>query len=263
MSVFSEIQKTYTVPEILAIYQQTKEALEYHCRELNAVLQAAENAGISVATYRVNMFLDDRLVELKRSTWRALLAASGVERVLCVSRLERFDQFLDGNGNGVRSIPEPSEEAVMELLAGGVAKQLFAEMIREAFDFLRPGANYYDTYKTNKKNGRVSVGKKIILKGIIHETTYYVNIYLRTRRHLIQVDKIFHLLDGKNFPFNNTYSSPLVDGLSARKGETDYFKWERYGNGNLHLTFKRDDLLKMFNQIAGGLVEPVFGDGAV
>lgn len=264
MSVFSEIQKPYTVSEVLSAYRQTKAAIEYHCRELEAVLKAAENAGIgSAVSYRAAMFRDDRLVELKRSTWRALLAASGVEKVLSVSRLERFEQFLEGNGKGVRSIPEPSEEAIMELLAGGAAKELFAEMIREAFDFLRPGKGWHDEYKTNKKNGRISVGKKIILEGLVHETPFYVNIYPRPRRHLIQVDKIFHLLDGKPFPFDS-YSSPLVDGLSsARKGETEYFKWERYGNGNLHLTFLRDDLLVKFNQIAGGLVEPAIGDGAV
>lgn len=264
MSVFSEIQKPYTVSEVLSAYRQTKAAIEYHCRELEAVLKAAENAGIgSAVSYRAAMFHDDLLVELKRSTWQALLAASGVEKVLSVSRLERFEQFLEGNGQGIRNIPEPSEEAIMELLAGGAAKELFAEMIRESFDFLRPGAGWHDEYKTNQKNGRVSVGKKIILEGLVHKTPFSVNIYPRPRRHLIQVDKIFHLLDGKPFLFDS-YSSPLVDGLSsARKGETEYFKWERYGNGNLHLTFLRDDLLVKFNQIAGGLAEPAVGDGAV
>lgn len=257
----NEVTSTpFTVGEVLSVYRRTKAALEYHCQGLKKALLTAQSVGICSSAYRADRLLEDYLAELKRATWRALLAASGIERVLSVSRMETLERFLEGDGSG--DIPEPNEEAVLELLSGGTVKEIFAETVREAFDFLRPGAKQSNTHKTNWKNGRVNVGKKVILRGIVRETPYHVDIYPRYRRHLIQVDKIFHLLDNKPFPFNDTYSSPLVDGLAnSRKGKTEYFKWERYGNGNLHLTFLRADLLQKFNQIAGSLVEPAVGDG--
>jgi len=259
MAVF-EIQKPYTVSEVLAVYRQVKQEIELHGRAIQKSIDLAEAAGINLGgKFAAQHFVQDRLVVLKQNTWRALLAASGVEKILSVSRMERFEEFLLGNGD-YHAVPEPSEEAVQELLSGGTVRELFAEMIREAFNFLRPGALWNSQYKTNRKNGRFQVGKKIVLERIVHETPYYVDIYSRTRRNLIQVDKIFHLLDGKPFPFD-WYNSPLVDGLNERKGQTDYFKWERFSNGNLHLTFLRDDLLKQFNEIAGRLIEPSFGDG--
>lgn len=49
--------------------------------------------------------------------------------------------------------------------------------------------------------------------------------------------------------------TPLVDaiGTSGIKGvgETEYFKFKCYKNGNLHLEFKRSDLVDTLNQIAG------------
>lgn len=37
------------------------------------------------------------------------------------------------------------------------------------------------------------------------------------------------------------------------KGETEYFRFKCYHNGNLHLEFKRPDLVQKINAIVGGL----------
>lgn len=254
----TDIQIKMTISNVITEYHQTKDTLEYHCRCAIQTLERAESLGLcSYIAGEFSRLYEKACVSLKKKTWQALISASGVEKVLSVSRMEQFDRLLKNE----RDIPEPSEEAVLELLSGGTAENLFAEMIREAFDFLRPGAKWHDGYKTNQKNGRNSVGKKVILTYVVQENTFYVEIYPNSRRHLIQVDKIFHLLDGKSFPYEGNYHSPLVDGIgSLRKGETEYFKWERFLNGNLHLLFKRDDLLEKFNQIAAGMIEPALPD---
>ncbi|WP_322792526.1 DUF4942 domain-containing protein [Bellilinea sp.] len=152
MSVVS-IQKPYTITEVLAIYRTVKQEIEAHGKEIQRALELAEASGLGMGGDYAVRFMEERLLALKQHTWRALLTASGVEKVLSVSRLERFEDFLRGNGYGYQSVPEPSEEAVQELLAGGAAKELFAEMIRESFDFLRPGTTWHSQYKTNKKTG--------------------------------------------------------------------------------------------------------------
>jgi len=68
------------------------------------------------------------------------------------------------------------------------------------------------------------------------------------------IDKVFYALDGKGIPPG--YNTPLVDAInntptSVGHGETEYFKFKCYQNNNLHLNFKRMDLVKKLNRIAG------------
>jgi len=247
----NDLANHLTLADILAIYRQTKASIDEHCSALRDALKNAQRAGLGDYGYYAERFADERLRSLKIATWRAIVNVSGVSKMLSVQRQEAFDRAIER-----MDIPEPSEEAIIDLLAGGNAKELFSEMVREAFDWLRPGRSWNNHYKTNRRNARLFVGKKVIL-----ERAYSTFLHETTRRHLVCVDKIFHLLDGKPFSHDG-YSSPLVDGMVKNKmeGETEYFKWERYTNGNIHLTFKRDDLLKKFNAIAGQLVEPALGD---
>jgi len=45
----------------------------------------------------------------------------------------------------------------------------------------------------------------------------------------------------------------LVDAINTSNGtgETEYFKFKACKNGNLHLEFKRMDLVSKLNQLAG------------
>jgi len=51
-----------------------------------------------------------------------------------------------------------------------------------------------------------------------------------------------------NWPTILTALQTAGDG----KGETNYFVFQCYQNNNIHLTFKRLDLVKLLNQVAGG-----------
>jgi len=140
---------------------------------------------------------------------------------------------------------------------GNNPAELFKETVRESYDWLRPAIHEGNKHKTNKA---WCVGRKVI---ITRAFTNYgwgrLSLGEYAERNLIQVDKIFHLLDGAAFS-DCTYTGDLVSDISSRdgkrEGETGYFKWKAYQNGNLHLVFKREDLLKSYNQIAGGMIEP-------
>ena|SRR5439155_23407886 len=46
----------------------------------------------------------------------------------------------------------------------------------------------------------------------------------------------------------------LIDAIEAAKdGETDYFRFKCFRNRNLHLEFKRLDLVAKLNAVAGGM----------
>jgi hypothetical protein len=58
---------------------------------------------------------------------------------------------------------------------------------------------------------------------------------------------VFHILDGKLAKhLNDTYQSELVDAINDnwQEGETEYFEYKGYKNGNLHLKIKRNDLVE-------------------
>jgi hypothetical protein len=77
-------------------------------------------------------------------------------------------------------------------------------------------------------------------------TEFRVNYHRQKELHAI--DGVFHLLDGKG-PIK-TCTGPLetaIQNASDGKGETDYFKFKRFKNHNLHLEFKRLDLVKELN----------------
>jgi hypothetical protein len=136
--------------------------------------------------------------------------------------------------------------------------QFAEESIREVYEWLRPRADSHRMvkYKTNQKNARFEIGKKVILTGMIDTLyvggKYRVSHYME--KHLIALDRVFHALDGKQI-LNKSYRSPLVDAINTAEGitaETDYFSCRMYQNRNLHLEFKRGDLLRIFNAVAGG-----------
>jgi hypothetical protein len=65
---------------------------------------------------------------------------------------------------------------------------------------------------------------------------------------------VFHALDGNGTI--KTHRGPLIDAIEAAKdgtGETDYFRFRCFRNRNLHLEFKRLDLVAKLNTVAGGM----------
>lgn len=198
--------------------------------------------------------------ELRSTCWNRLIAQLGVRKVLSISRNEELSKKLDDKKN----LPEITVETVFEtfdLLVGnanGFAKEAILEVYNALHvSVVNPGDyNYQNRLKTNQKNATEDLGKKIILTGTVrvsYSGDGYQVQYGRQTDKLTALDKVFHNLDGE--PFNDSgYTCPLVDAINtcgpAGKGETEYFKFKCYQNGNLHLEFKHLDLLKEFNRAA-------------
>ena len=75
------------------------------------------------------------------------------------------------------------------------------------------------------------------------------------RDELRALDQVFHMMDGKPQP--ESYEGGICDAVNRTTGqenrwESDYFKGRAFKNGNLHLEFKRQDLVDRFNAVAGG-----------
>lgn len=144
------------------------------------------------------------------------------------------------------SLPEVTNEEVFQMLSDmqASASSMFEDAVREVFEFLRIYGRE-DRLKTNQKS-RFAIGKKVILHGVVRYWTGRLSIEYgyKTRDKIASVDRIFHVLDGSKV--DTGYISELVDAINTTEdgtGETQYFRFRACKNGNLHLEFKRPDLV--------------------
>jgi hypothetical protein len=132
------------------------------------------------------------------------------------------------------------------------------EKVHEVYQWLRPSRWENGELKTNQASFAAGVGRKVILRWCLSRCyggTHYSVEYSR-RDHLRALDAVFHLLDGKQQP--NSYNGELCDAIEQQTKDgknsfqTQYFDGRCFSNRNLHLEFRRSDLLDKFNAIAGG-----------
>jgi hypothetical protein len=253
-----------TVPELVAVH----EAESKNIREAFAIIARAEKrlndaftlgdrfGGLSVHN-RYNSAInfeepDDVLSILQRSIWGLLVKRLGLQQFLSISAAAKLEEQLRKG-----DLPPLTAENVLAMAEG--FRQQIPDMlrasVREVFEWLTPQRRY-DTYKTNSP---FKVGRKVIMTRMVSVDSWSgwrVN-YGGAEDRLSALENVFTSLDGKGC-VTKTHYSALSTAIKAQpkaetcEGETPYFKFRGFKNGNLHVTFKRLDLLKRFNQIAGG-----------
>jgi len=191
---------------------------------------------------------EDTLRELRRGVWRSLVSRLELPRFMSAKAWNALSEKIDKT--------EPPEVTVENVL--GLAKQyrdsfedMIRESVREVFDFLRP---HHSELKTNKKV-RWQVGQKVILAWIERGFGGGFRPRYWFSQHLTSLENVFSNLDGKGFANKSLNRSLLAQAIETSKdgrGETTYFKFKCFRNGNLHLEFRRMDLVNRLNMIAGG-----------
>lgn len=194
---------------------------------------------------------------MEREAWGVLVDKLGIKNVMSVAKRKAFDEQLDRG-----ELPPVCEQTITAILLGlaGQAQDFAKEAAREVFDILRPRGHWGGEYKTNNA---FRVGRRVIL---VNRVEFGYRGGFRCNYHyeqeLTAIDGIFHLLDGKGVMREN--KGPLIsainatDGSKTHCGETEYFRFKCFKNRNLHLEFKRLDLVKQLNGLAAG--EYVLGE---
>ena len=193
--------------------------------------------------------------EMKRNAWRVLVGKLELEKVMSPKRRDQMSAVLihgnDTADNSIDDWPDITPENILGVLQGYMASadEFLDESIQDVYEFLKPWDR--DEYKTNEKN-RWKLSNKIII-GYAVECAWSNNFRLNygERGNRIQtLDTVFHLLDGKGF--SKTHHGELYNAVqdcspSSPYAETDYFKIRCCKNSNLHIEFKRLDLVDEFN----------------
>lgn len=211
---------------------------------------------------RVDLASPEKFIaHVRQSVWRRLIDKCEIRKVCTQKRAKELDAMLED----FKNLPEITEANVVATLAGNLndLETILAELVKEVFDELRPvpGTCRANEHKTNKL---YEVGKKVILTYAVERRYGGTGFRMRGRETLLRgLDNVMSILDGKGVV--KSHYGPLyeaIDGCERGElGETDYFAFRCFANGNLHLTFKRDDLLAELNRVgSGGLPQLKRGD---
>jgi hypothetical protein len=204
---------------------------------------------------------DDIIARMKLTAWAAIIAKLNIRRLMSSKRIEELDAALEIGSRRHYSSDQPRQqwpdlttENIRGIAEGYAmsATEFLEEAVREEYDFWRPNRDSHDGHY--KRNSEWHLPRRII-RGWIVEGSYRRETPFRcnysNQAHVTALDSIMHMLDGQG-PVKE-YKGELVSAIEMSadgKGETKYFKFRCYKNRNLHLEFKRLDLLELFNQIA-------------
>lgn len=189
---------------------------------------------------------EDAILQMKRDVWARIVDRLELRRMMSIGRWQKMQKTLEED-----DLPEITVENVMAFGQNMLASipEMLGEAIEEVFDFLRPRRSEYKT------NSELEIGPKVIIEyGVETDWSAPFRVNYNKSQHFTAMENVFQALDGKGM-VNKTHSSRLEEAIKASetgRGETDYFEFKCFKKGTLHLKFKRLDLLKRFNQIAGG-----------
>ena len=197
---------------------------------------------------------------IKSDAWRGILKKTNAVSFMTPKRYDKFQKDLDKPDN----LPEINFETVRDFVENVInaAPDMLIEFIKETFNWLQPGG-WTLNYKTNQKS-KYELQEKVIKPGIfeLRWGAESSNLRYYYQNSISAMDNAFMLLDGKGTAKPGAGSSALSAIETACQNklnecETEYFKFKWFKNGNMHLMFKRMDLVAKMNQVAGeNLVKP-------
>lgn len=199
--------------------------------------------------------IDDVLDRLRRDVWSALVERLELRRMMSVEAWAKLSKQIEEG-----EMPEITHQSVASVVRGFQQQlpDMLTEAVREVFDFLRP--RHWDRYRTNERHAKFELGKRVILERWVRQrywgNGFEPNDFCRMDRsqRMTALENVFSALDGRG-QITSDYKSDLEQALRETTdgtGETRYFNFRAFKKGTLHLTFKRPDLVKKLNQIAGG-----------
>jgi hypothetical protein len=235
-----------SIEDIVADRDRALEHLEKGLREIEeyeklSKARSGSSVSIEVGDESIGYGKIDAMLDLARKDidsrlWRKLLGMSGYKSLMDAKAIAEFEEQM-------REAPhELTAENVYATLEGlrSMSPQLFTRGVVNVFRQLQ------SSYRSNKS---FRVNERII---------YYLggpyDYYCNARdNELNDVDRVFHLLDGRDPPteYGHRLAYVVRESARARKGhvETNYYKLKIFRNGNLHIYFKRRDLLDKVNKL--------------
>lgn len=211
-------------------------------------------------------FLDYLRKQTDRTIWGHLINGYGFDKLMDRQAHEELRAQLEKDPPEVSV--EVAEATLFHLLSD--ADRIFKRGIANAFSNLDRRFRSHDGFK---------IGERVVLANAFTDYGSW-NSYARHEDTLVDIERQFYLLDD-DAPRDEKGEKILPERYAGligrineerRKGpslgrhafqvEDDYFRFKAFKNGNAHLWFKRDDLLRKVNKLLAEHYGEVLGAGS-
>lgn len=182
--------------------------------------------------------LERALIELDRSLWRRAFDLTGFTQLMDAEAVAEFERSLS---------PKPPE------FTDATIRATFIDLHQKAGHMFRRGiVNVFrylsDDYKTNAKEV-FRIGRKCVMTWMVGPSFKRgLQIKIGSGDKLNDIDRIIKTVDGKPFKPRELEYAMNVAFEKGEVYECDYYRAKGFKNGNLHLEFKRGDLLELMNE---------------
>lgn len=258
MELNTDIIKRHSVEQVVATYQQVCAEV----REGYAVLQKAQVRLADIAERGTVAYCESRswgqdftpetaenvIAELKKAVWAGIVCKLNIRNVMDSKQRETLDKQLE-TGEG---LPEITTDAILDVVGAmvGNLQNYATAAIVEAFNLIRRDS---DGYKSTEQCFKI--GDKAVLTWTVeqaYERDRWRVGYNRCSDKLITLENAFRMLDGKGpSPANVSDLEKAIQECVGGNGETEYFRFRCFKNRNLHIWFKKMNLVKLMNEAGG------------
>jgi hypothetical protein len=203
-----------------------------------------------ISDYSLDREAKDSAALIERNAWKSIVSRLEVWSMLSIKKGEELSRQLDKG-----DLPPLTEEAVfafMEQLYNHMGT-LLEDSVQEVFDWLRPTHNWRQL-KTHEKNVFGLTDKVIIEYGMEDNWGMPSHVNYYDQKYFKALDNVFHLLDGQGiakYPLDICTVIRSAGDAGQTKCSTPYFDFKWFKNRNLHIKFRRMDLVTKLNQLAG------------
>lgn len=246
MSLFDN---NLVIPKTLRDYCETRERVLSLWRQGVKLINKAESEMQTVYSYGLNCDAKPRddfesfRRDIDRKLWRTAFDKTGLMQLMDAQARTDFERDLHINP------PEFTEDNI---------RSTFLTQMQSADDmFARGLVNVFlrlsDNYKTNS-NEPFKVGKKAIMTYMIGASfrgglEIGRGFYSRASDRLNDIDRVFKVLDGQQHHARSLETAMNAAFKEYEIYEDGYYRAKAFKNGNLHIQFKREDLLEKANKI--------------
>lgn len=194
------------------------------------------------------------IADTDASIWTYLLGRSGVRDIMDVEAIKEWEASMTGD------IPEVTVDNLLATFQTVMANSdnIFKRGLANAFSSLDRRFKSHDAFK---------IGARIILTNVFSEFSGDWRYDDKRRDTIKDIERIFAKLDGKEPDGNGLIQQISMSrgtGFGSRQSdlETEYFKIRGFHNGNAHIWFTRNDLVKKANQLLADYYGAVVPDAA-
>lgn len=195
--------------------------------------------------------LEESIKELDRMYWRQSFDHTGLMQLLDAQSKQKFDRDLDANPPAFTI--ENVQSSFFALAQN--AEKMFVDGVVNVFRRL-PGC-----YKSNDD---FKIGPKVVMSWMV-EPRWSRGLQLRYgtgQDEINDIDRVFKTLDGKKHVERSLSCAMNTAFQDGGYYEDEYLAAKAYKNGNLHLRFKRLDLVEKVNLIIAKRYGAAVGDRA-